>query len=93
MSRYKITKDTKALTIRVAFMVVREPMRFLNKPLTEKLSEWKIRRCETLVALHELKKMLDTDWFTERMELARMKLEQHNMMVRIENKEIGDINE
>lgn len=84
MSRYKITKDTKALTIRVAFMVVREPMRFLNKPLTEKLSEWKIRRCETLVALHELKKMLDTDWFSERMELARMKLEQHHMMIRLE---------
>ena len=39
MSKYKITKDTKALTIRIAFMIVREPMRFLNKPLTEEISK------------------------------------------------------
>jgi len=87
MAKYKITKDTKALTIRVAFMVVREPMKFLHKPLDSKLEQWKLNRVETLVALHELKKMLDTDWFAERMELARIKIEQHNMFLRLDEKE------
>lgn len=91
MSKYKITKDTKALTVRIAFMVVREPMTFLNKPLEEKLTDWKLRRCETLVALYELKKMLDTDWFAERMQLARIKIEEHNMLVRLEEKEKKDV--
>jgi hypothetical protein len=86
MARYKITKDTKALTVRVAFMIVREPMRFLHKPLKEKLEEWKLNRVETLVALWELKQMLEKDWFIERMHLARMMLQQHNILVRHEEK-------
>lgn len=63
-------------------MIVREPMRFLHKPLTRKMPEWVLNRCETLVALYELKELLEKDWFIERMHLARMKIEEHNMLLR-----------
>lgn len=82
MARYRITKDIKSITIRVAFLIVREPMAFLKKPLTEPLTPWKVNRVETLIALHELKKLLDKDWFIERMEMARIKLEEHNLLIK-----------
>ncbi len=86
--RYRITKDIKLLTCKVAFMIVREPMNFLNKPLKTKMTPWKIRRCETLVAMFELYKMLEKDWFKERMQLARIKLEENEIIIRKEEKEI-----